>query len=243
MKTHIKNVALVIFTVLIFLLMPATAIAEDDGTTYSFASAQGSTQLEVIPGTNTYGTIYFYNVDGNVITHVAFETVDAPAGWTVSFDPALHEAQYSLGGPPITVEENLFAAPTELFTEPVDNPPAGTIALTLPNKLGPDVPGYCVAKELEVVISVPASVATGITDTVTVKATGFWLGQGGAAAITQERQFDFNVNTVYELTEERPITPFDWNRWLPVILAGGIGVAVLGIIYVPKLIAKRRKSA
>jgi hypothetical protein len=219
-------------------LTPSVATA----TGYSLATAVGKTSLEVIPGTSTYGAIYFYNVDGTQNTYIAMETLEFPDGWTVEYLPALSTITVSVSGVDVDVDQNLYIEPTPVWTEETPAP-AGQVPLALPNRFGPDTTGYTWAKELKIKITVPASAPIGEQGDVEVNAVASYLGQTGAAIIGQERPFTFTVNVVSELTEETIRTPFDWNRWLPVILAGGIGVAVLGVIYVPKLIAKRRKSA
>ena len=200
----IKRIILIIPVLAIMLLGPSLAIAED-APAYSFATAQGDSGLEVIPGSFSYGYIYFYNVDGNRTTHIAMEATEVPDGWTVEFDPPLADQQYNLGGDIIVISENLFAEVTEIFAEPIASPPAGTISLTLPKKLGgadtpddpeDDISGYCVAKELRVKITVPGDVPKNITEWIRVLATGSWPGQTGQAQICQSRSFKFDVEVV-----------------------------------------------
>jgi len=45
---------------------------------YSFASAQEASSLQIIPGGETRVAIYFHNVDGNQITHLTLEVIQAP---------------------------------------------------------------------------------------------------------------------------------------------------------------------
>jgi len=223
----------------VLLLWPSAVSADS----LNLASAFGDQDLEVIPGTQTYGSIYFYNVDGDKTTYITMETVDVPDGWAVEFLPALNTIQVSLGGPNIDVTQNIYVQQGIVYPTSDIEAPAGFDVIAIPDKLGEGIPGYVLAKELKVMITAPEGVDVGGSYSVTVNATAKYLGQTGAAIIGLERPFTFDVATVYELTEERVITPFDWGKWLPAILAGGIGIAVLGIIYVPKLIAKRRKSA
>jgi len=235
----IKKLSISIIMLAALLLWPSVVSAAS----LNLASAFGDQDLQVVPGTSTYGKIYFYNVDGDKTTYITMENVDFPDGWEVEFLPALNTVQVSLGGPNIDVEQHVYVQPNTLYTTSDVEAPAGFDLIAIPDKLGEGIPGYALAKELTVKITVPEGVAVGDTHGVTVNATAKYLGQTGAAIIGLQRPFTFGVTTVYELTEERIVTPFDWGKWLPVILAGGIGIAVLGIIYVPKLIAKRRKSA
>lgn len=244
----------IILAALIFTLMalPSQVLAEE-AAKYSFASAQGSSNLQVIPGEDTEGVVYFYNVDGNRITHVVIDVLEVPDGWTVEVAPPLAEQKYDVGGTEITVTENLYAIDPEtdpkygVFAEEITDVPDGMICLTLPNKLGteenPDTPGYCLAKPVTITISVPDSVDIGTTGDVKILATGSWLGQTGAAAIAQTREFDYTVQTVLELTNETPITSgggFDIGKWLPWII---VGVVVIGAGFIILRLSARNKGA
>ena len=242
-----KKLSLSMLIIALLLAWPSLAFAQEEPPKYSFASAQGSANLQAIPGgQSSWGVIYFYNVDGNRITHIALEVVEAPDNWEVEIDPPLHQIQVSFGGAVIPVIENLNAPPTEVYAEEIEDVPDGMVVLALPNKLGPEIPGYTIATPAYIKVQVPASEEVGVEGDIHVHAVASWLGQAGAAAITQERDFYFNVDTVYEITEELIVWPFDWNKWMPTIIAGAIGVAVaglLGVIYIPRLVANRRKRA
>lgn len=225
-----KRVILAIF-VFTLLVLPSQVLAED--ASYSFASAQGSSNLQAIPGATTEGVIYFYNVDGNRITHIVLEVLEAPEGWIVEVDPPLAEQEYTVGESPnestITVTENLYSEPTAVYAEEITNVPDGMVSLTLPNKLGEDVSGYCLAKSVNIKVTIPESMEIGTTGDVKILATGSWLGQTGAAAIAQTRDFDFTVQAVLELTNEKPVVSgegFDILKWLPWMI---VGVMVIGV--------------
>ncbi|MFC1998886.1 hypothetical protein ACFLVR_04515 [Chloroflexota bacterium] len=291
-------------------------MAEDEANKYNYSTAQGGKSIDVKPGGSSSGLIYFYNVDGNRITHVEFSPLTTPEGWTVTFDPPVSVDTVQIGGLDVTVRQNLYVIPTEVQEDEITDPPSGYVNLDLPNKITVDTGavtgadsatilidnaatfitdgvevgdrvfdltdncsglvssidsetqitleealdggtddtfqaadeyriariGYALAKVLRVIISAPDSAVIGTSEAVTVHSVATWLGQTGSA-ITQERDFSYTINVTPTGSDETiPGEPFDWNRWLPVILAGGIGIVVLGIIYVPKLIAKRRKS-
>ena len=81
----------------------------------------------------------------------------------------------------------------------------------------------------------------GDTSYVKILATASWLGQTGSGAIVQTRDFGFTVQTVYEITDEKIITPgkgFDVGRWLPVIIA--VAVVALGAIFILRFRRPRR---
>jgi len=60
----------VIFLALALLLaLPSPALAQE-AAKYNFASARGGKQITVTPGGEGEGVIYFYNIDGNRITHI-----------------------------------------------------------------------------------------------------------------------------------------------------------------------------
>ncbi|MEJ2740818.1 MAG: hypothetical protein P8105_13515, partial [Dehalococcoidia bacterium] len=64
-----KNICLLVITVLLILALPVSVLA-DDAAKYNFASAQGDKEIAVKPGSEGTGAIYFYNIDGNRITHI-----------------------------------------------------------------------------------------------------------------------------------------------------------------------------
>lgn len=233
---------MVLFTMLVFtlLVLPSQVLAEG---AYNFSSAQGASSLQAIPGTTTEGVVYFYNVDGDRITHIVIDVLEAPEGWTVEVDPPLDEQEYDVSGTKITVTENLYAGPTEVYAEEITDPPDGTVSLTLPNKLGEGIAGYCLAKLVTITISVPESVEIGTTGDIKILATGSWLGQTGAAAIAQTREFDYTVQAVLELKDEKPITPgegFDIVKWLPWII---VGVVVIGAGVIILKLSTKNKGA
>lgn len=233
--------------VLVLLALPSVALAADEPAKYSFASAQGASNLQAIPGTEVQGVVYFYNVDGNRITHIKLDILQSPDGWTVEIDPPLAEQGYDLTGDgvvDVTVMENLFVEPSTVSDTTITNVPKGSISLTLPNKLGTDVPGYALAKVIKFNITVPKSEVVGTNGSIKILATGSWLGQSGAAAIAQTREFDYSIQTVYELSEEKPVTAggdgFNFGLWLPI--AGGVVVVILIIILLPRFVDIRRKQ-
>ena len=234
--TRIKRIIIALAVITLLTAMPIVAFAD---AAYNLATAVGKTTLQVIPGgAGAIGEIYFYNVDGSLTTYITMETIDAPEGWTVEFIPAL--STITVNGNPVT--QHIFVEPTAVFTEETPAP-SGMYPLPLPDRFGPGTMGYTWAKRMWVKVTVPESAAINLSEPVEVNAKAAYLGQTGAVTIGQERPFTFTINTVTEITDERISIPFDWNRWLPVIIAGGIGLVVVGVVYVPRLIAKRRKSA
>ena len=158
---------------------------------YSFASAQGASSLQVIPGGEARGVIYFYDVDGNRITHITLEVVQAPDSWEVEIAPPLHDTEVKFGGQIITVTENLYAEPSELLAEEIQDVPEGMVCLTLPNR------GYALAKAATISVRVPQSDEVGTKGEIKIAAVASWLGQTGAI-ISQGRDFDFTVKIIYE---------------------------------------------
>ena len=200
-----KKIWPVILILGLVLALPSLAWAEDEPATYNFASAQEDSSLTITASdTETYSHIYFYNVDGNRITHITLEVAQAPEGWEVEIDPPLHDQQVSFGGDIITVTENLYAEPTELAFEEIEDVPEGMVCLTLPNRgPTPEEPGFCLAKKVTITISVPESVEVNTSIAVEILATAAWLGQTGAAAVFQTRAFEFTV-TLASTSPNRP---------------------------------------
>jgi hypothetical protein len=174
----------------VMLLVLASAALAQEPAKYNFASTQGSKEIKVSPGGGGNGVIYFYNIDGNRITHVTLEVSQAPDGWPVEIQPPLAETQVEINGQVVNVTENLYVEPTEVLSEAVKDTPPGTVCISVPNR------GYALAKEADIIVTVPDTAKVGDTGAVTVSATARWLGQSGAAAVSQERDFDFTVQVV-----------------------------------------------
>jgi hypothetical protein len=241
-----KKLYLFLLAVLLLLALPLPVQAEEEAAKYNFASAQGAKELNIPPGQEGAGYIYFYNIDGNRITHITLEVSQAPSGWEVTIEPPLAETQVLVSGMPVTVVENLYVEPSELLTEEPQDIPEGMVSIKVPGW------GYALGKVAQVVVSVPESTPLGITGDVTIAGEAAWLGQGGSAAIKQARDFDFSVTVVSESTEyteeiigqgEAPqetneATGFPLTNWLPAIIAGV--VVILGAILIPLLVRRRR---
>jgi len=242
----IKAFGIIAVLILALLLaLPAVVSAQDEEAKYSFASAQGASNLQAIPGKEAEpGVIYFYNVDGNRITHVALEVVEAPDNWVVEIDPPLHQQDYSVSGATVTVTENLYVEPTQLSLEEIKDVPSGwDVCLTLPNRgANPGEPGYALAKKVTITVHVPKSEKVGTTGSTKILGTGSWLGQTGAASIQQQRDFDYTVTTVYDITNpEVPIDhgkSFDVVRWVPVIVA--VAIVAVAAVLLPRFLRRRR---
>jgi len=226
---------------LLLMALSLTAYAEDDAAKYNFASAQGDKELRVSPGGEGRGYIYFYNIDGNRITHISLEVGKAPQGWEVSIEPALAETEVLVNGQMVTVLENLYVEPSELLSEEPQDVPAGMVSIKVPGR------GYTLGKQAQVVVKVPESVSIGSMGEITIAAEAAWLGQTGSAAVKQARDFDFTITVVSESNEYSETiigeqggkeTSNQITRWLPAIVAGA--VVILGIILVPRFIRRRR---
>lgn len=222
-----------ILALVIILSMPAAALAQEPAK-YNFASAQGDKVLKVIPDGETQGVIYFYNIDGNRITHINLEVSQAPASWQVDIMPPLGETQVEINGEIVTVSENLYVEPSSVLNEAVEDPPEGAVFITVPDR------GYALAKEAKIVIRVPATEEIGTADDITISATAQWLGQSGAVAIKQNRDFTFTVEVVDKTPdfEEKVLdNKSSGGIWLPAIIGVAVFVLLASIIL---LYIKRR---
>ena len=193
-----KRITAIILVLMIAMGLSSVAYAAD----YNFASAQASKTITVVPGKEGTGTIYFYNISGDRITHVTLEVGQAPDNWQVEIQPPLGETKVEIGGNIVTVTENLYVEPSEVLTEKPDTSPEGTVYIPIPDQ------GFALAKIATITVSVPASEAPGTQQEIVIAGVARWLGQTGAAAISQARDFTFTVNVVPETTngEERIIT-------------------------------------
>ncbi len=221
---------------------PVGGLAAADGpAAYNFASAQGEKHVQVAPDGVCRSTLVFYNVDGNRTTHVSLEVVAAPADWQVEILPEVHETEVEVNGVRTSVTENLYVEPGELMSEAPDSVPEGMVLLHVPGR------GYTFAKEAVVVVTVPQSVEIGAVETIKVAAEAQWLGQSGAAAIKQERDFEFTVEVVAEtseftetVVEEEGLSP-SVQRWLPAVVTAAL--VLLGALLIPRLVVRRRKRS
>jgi hypothetical protein len=241
-----KKTCLLLLTLaaLLFVVVALPVYAQDEAAKYNFASAQGSPDIKAIPGGEGRGDIYFYNIDGNRITHITLEVAKAPSGWKVTVEPPLAETKVIVNEQPVTVAENLYVEPSQSLTEEPANVPEGMVSIKVPER------GYALAKQAQVIVEVPGSAAIGTTGKITIAAEASWLGQGGAAAVKQARDFDFNVTVVSASTgysetvvgnekASQPSSGFSLARWWPLVLIGVI--VLLAIIIVPIAISRSRR--
>jgi hypothetical protein len=189
-----KKICLFVLGALVLLALPLPVHA-DEPAKYNFASAQGDKELKIPPGQEGKGYIYFYNIDGNRITHITLEVSQAPSGWEVTITPPISGTQVLVSGLPVTVTENLYVEPSELLTEEPQNIPEGMVSIKVPGR------GYTLGKVAEIIISVPESAPLGSTGAIIIAAEAAWLGQAGAGAVKQARDFDFSVAVISESTE------------------------------------------
>lgn len=237
------KIAGIILTAALLIALPSVALAQEPAK-YNFASAQGNKDIKVTPGGEGTGVIYFYNIDGNRITHISLEVSQAPSDWQVEIQPPSGEIQVEIGGTIVTVTENLHVEPSEVLLQEPESVPQGMVSITVPNR------GYALAKAANIIVRVPESEEIGTKADITVSAVAEWLGQTGAAAIKQARDFNFSVEVISEtaggeekIIEEHgttePAKPSSIvGRWLPAIIATVI--AVLAAILIPRLVRRRR---
>ena len=227
-----KKYCLLGLAALVVLVLPLTAYAEEEAARYNFASAQGAKELKVPPGEQIDGTVYFYNIDGNRITHITLAVSQAPSGWAVTIEPPLSETEVLVSGMPVTVEENLYVEPGELFTEEPQAVPDGMVSVKVPGR------GYALGKAARVLITVPQSAALGTTGEIVVSAEASWLGQGGSATVKQARDFDFTVTVVSASTEYTETIVGEKGgagdassggvKWWPAIIGAAILIPIIG---------------
>jgi len=232
-----RNVVAIILAVAVLMVLPAVILAQEPAR-YNLASAQGNKDIKVTPGGEGRGVIYFYNIDGNRITHISLEVSQAPSDWQVEMQPPVGEIQVEIGGTIVIVTENLHVEPSELLLQEPESVPQGMVCITVPNR------GYAPAKAANIIVRVPESEELGTSANITVSAVAEWLGQAGAASIKQTRDFDFSVEVVSEapegdekIIEDHGITDIVM-RWLPAIIAAVI--AVLAAVLIPRLVRRGR---
>jgi len=238
-----RKIVAIIVALVMLMTLPTLALAQEPAQ-YNFASAQGSKHITVTPGGEGTGMIYFYNIDGNRITHISLEVSQAPDSWQIEIQPPLGEIQVEIGGTVVTVTENLHVEPSELLSQEAKDVPAGMVCITVPNR------GYALAKAAKIIVRVPESEEIGGKGEINISAVAEWLGQTGAVAIKQARDFDFLVEVVSETAGseekiiEEPGTAGTGKfssivmRWLPAIIAAVI--VILAAVLIPLLVRRRR---
>ena len=189
MLTKVKKSCLLAAVVMLLLTIPLPVRADEESK-YNFASAQGGKGIAVMPGSEGKGVIYFYNIDGNRITHITLEVSQVPEDWDVEIDPPMHDMQVEVSGRVVTVTENLYVEPSEALTEEPTEVPEGMVSITVPTR------GYVLAKAVYIIVRVPEDEEIGTTGDIIVSAEAFWLGQTGAAAVKQARDFEFFVEVI-----------------------------------------------
>jgi hypothetical protein len=244
-----KKITIIILAITMLMAIPSLALAQE-AAKYNFATAQGDKQIQVIPGKEGKGVIYFYNIDGNRITHVTLEISQTPSNWQVKIDPPLHETKVEIGGQVVSVTENLYVEPSELLSQPATDIPSGMESITVPGR------GYALAKVANIIVQVPETETIGKKVDLKISGTAEWLGQTGAAAIKQTRDFDFSVQVISGATnteekiigegsttptppEEKPGGKTTLPGWLPA--AAITAIVIIAIIIILAVLTRRRR--
>jgi len=233
-----RRIAVMVLVTGLLLALPSLVLAQE-AAKYNFASAQGSKEIRVAPDGEGRGVLYFYNIDGNRITHITLDISEAPGNWEAEIEPPQHEIEVEIGGSTITVTENLHVEPSDLLSEELEDVPEGMLCISIPGR------GYALAKAAYIVIRAPQSEEIGARADILVSAEAEWLGQSGAAAIKQARDFELSVEVVSGANDSTETIKDDGSnpgfsilRWLPVIIAGV--VVILGAVLIPRLVARRK---
>ncbi len=228
---------LLLGAIVLFAPGPSAVAQSATDARYSFASAQSNDLITVPIGGVGSGHMFFYNIDGNRITHVRLELVSPPAGLEAALDPPARETVISVDGQQLTIQQNLQVEPGEVFASAPTAPAEGWEAVYLPNR------GHVLARTAALTVKAPANARPGDTAQLTVQAEASWLGQTGAAALKQSREFTFTAQFVVAdpskettgvVAAQTPPGP-DWRRLvvdsLPAALIGAALALLLMAIY------------
>jgi len=183
------KIAVIILVSVMLISIPTLTFAEEPFR-YNFASAQGNKHMQIIPGSVGTGMIYFYNIDGNRITHITLKVSKAPDNWQVEIQPPLTEILVEINGRKVTITENLHIEPSEVLSQEATDIPPDMVCISVPNR------GYVLAKMAKVIVRVPEFEEIGNQGEINISAIAEWLGQTGAAAVKQGRDFDFSIEAV-----------------------------------------------
>jgi hypothetical protein len=216
----------------IFLVLTPIAVAEE-APKYNFGTTAASSTILIEPGENLkVPAVNFFNIYGNRITHVAMTLTDSPKGWDVNIEPELHEVQVNISGTIVTSTENLYVSPSSAVAEKPAVPEEGVNYITLGG-----IEGYVPAKVAYLNITVPPDVPIGGSYTISIRAVGNWYGQAANLALSQERSFQFKVQTVTHTFSEEIVKPGEIEKkpdYSMYIIALIVVIAIAGGFYAGK---------
>lgn len=214
---------------IVFLFFTPLALAED-APKYNFGTTAAGGMIFIQPGeTLKVPAIYFFNIYGNRITHVSLELTSTIKGWDVRIEPELNNVQVNISGTIVNASENLYVVPSQPEKNIPSTLPEGVQYITLGG-----IEGNIPTKVAYLNITAPPDTPIGGTYTISVKAIGRWFGQAANLALSQERSFDFKVQTVtHNFTEEVVQTKAEENKDsnLLYIAIAVIVLAAIGIGY------------
>ncbi|MFA5405757.1 MAG: hypothetical protein WC307_00130 [Candidatus Nanoarchaeia archaeon] len=167
-------------------------IAVANATVYNYASVQPDKSFSVIGGQEVNTRLYFYNYYGDTITHISLFPINVPDGWVVEITPSLNNDTFDVSGQEVIVEENLFVAPEEAYSNRVVEDGYEYIQVA-------GIDGYVKAKVVNVRITVPEDVDVGDVSSIKIGSSAAWLSLSeGTVNLNQERSFNFALRVVPE---------------------------------------------
>lgn len=219
-----------------FLILTPLALAED-APKYNFGTTSAGGTILIQPGeTLKVPAIYFFNIYGNRITHVNLELSNTINGWDVKIEPERHNVQVNISGTIVNSTENLYVEPSQPVKDVPIKLPEGVQYITIGG-----IEGNVPAKVAYLNITVPADVPIGGTYSITVRAVGSWFGQAANLALSQERSFDFKVQTVtHEFTEEVVQTKTAENKESNYLIY--VAIIVIILVAIGSYYAGRKKK-
>ncbi len=197
----------------------------------NFGTMQPVSTYSAVPGATLYIEVYVYNIYGDQTVHTLVDSVNAPNGWEVSFEPEASYVTYEIPGGTTQIYENLDVPPMGKVTQEEYGKVSMEGLTYLPD---PVTPGYYIpAKKLRMIVEIPSDAELWKTYQLsfTLKA---WC-TGGAPeniAVEQNREFRFLVKTVVpEYFERKVVTFWDYLRQnaLYVALASALVITLLSI--------------
>lgn len=220
----------------IFFIFTHAAHAEE-APRYNFATTTATGTILIEPGeTMKVPAIYFFNIYGNRITHVSLALTGAPESWNVRIEPEMHEVQVNISGTIVTSSENLYVVPSQPVKEVPAVIPEGMAYITLGG-----VEGNIPVKIAYLNITVPPDTPLGGTYSISVRAVGSWFGQAATLAFSQERSFDFTVQTVTRSFTEEIVQPTPEEKGEPVLMYAVISLLALAAMGVGFYAGRKKK--
>lgn len=189
-----------------------------------------SMDARAIPGQTVIATWNFYNLYGDRTTHIKVSLAEGP-DWQVSYEPALHEANYEVMGVEQTIEENVAVEVIPVVDSIPEIIPEGIDYVKHPKEAG-----YIPVKPVRIYIKIPEDAELWKNYDLVFEAVGNCFMEPGAVMPAVATQLKLSIKTISGGYYEKEIPE---EKEGPARIAGEAGItgAVIGPLKENKLVA------